>query len=105
MVAFGMAVRWTVPRFRFDQLMKLAWEGMIPTSLLLVLITSFWVYFGWQDWMFVASLLTIAIIFIAHPLMPRQDDANRRIKLLGSRFSPLHPSDIVPVENSDAPGH
>ena len=102
MVAFGMAVRWTVPRFRFDQLMKLAWEGMIPSSLLVVLITSVWVYFGWQDWMFVASLITIAIIFIANPLMPRQEEANRRIKLLGSRFSPLQSSDVVPVEGPDA---
>ena len=102
MVAFGMAIRWTVPRFRFDQLMKLAWEGMIPSSLLLVLITSVWVYFGWQDWMFVASLITIAIIFVANPLMPRQEEANRRIKLLGSRFSPLQSSDVVPVEGPDA---
>jgi NADH-quinone oxidoreductase subunit H len=105
MVAFGMAVRWTLPRFRFDQLMKLAWEGMIPTSLLVVLITSVWIFLGWQDWMFLASLATIVIIFIAHPLMPRQETPNRRIRLIGSRFSPLHPSDVVPAEGSDGPGN
>ena len=104
MVAFGMAVRWTLPRFRFDQLMKLAWEGMIPTSLLVVLITSVWVYFGWQDWMFVASLGTIMIIFIAHPFMPRQPEPNHRIKLIGSRFSPLEASDVVPVDGGEASG-
>ena len=104
MVAFGMAVRWTLPRFRFDQLMKLAWEGMIPTSLLVVLITSVWIYLGWQDWMFVASLGTIMIIFIAHPFMPRQPEPNRRIKLIGSRFSPLEPSDVVPVDGGEASG-
>ena len=103
-VAFGMAVRWTLPRFRFDQLMKLAWEGMIPTSLLVVLITSVWVYLGWQQWMFVASLATIVIIFIAHPFMPRQPEPNRRIKLIGSRFSPLEASDVVPVEGVDSSG-
>ena len=102
MVAFGMAVRWTLPRFRFDQLMKLAWEGMIPTSLLVVLITSVWIYLGWQDWMFVASLGTIMIIFIAHPFMPRQPEPNRRIKLIGSRFSPLEASDVVPIDGGES---
>ena len=94
-VAFGMAVRWTLPRFRFDQLMKLAWEGMIPTALVMVLITSVWVYLGWQTWMFGASLATIAIVWIAHPFIPRQADPNRRLKLIGSRFSPLEENDMI----------
>ena len=102
MVAFGMAVRWTLPRFRFDQLMKLAWEGMIPVSLLVVLVTSVWIYLGLQDWMFLASLGTIVIIFVVHPFMPRQANPNRRIRMIGSRFSPLQSSDIVPSEGIES---
>ena len=51
LVFLTMMVRWTLPRFRFDQLMKLAWEGLIPLSLVLLLMTSVFVYLGWTEWL------------------------------------------------------
>jgi NADH-quinone oxidoreductase subunit H len=89
-ICLTMMVRWTLPRFRFDQLMRLSWEGMIPASLLLLLVTSFMVFMGWTGWMWVASIATLAIIWLVQPAMPRQSSPNRRIPLIGSRFSPLH---------------
>jgi NADH-quinone oxidoreductase subunit H len=39
-------VRWTIPRFRFDQLMQLGWKVMLPLSLLNILITGILIYLG-----------------------------------------------------------
>lgn len=41
-----MWVRWTLPRFRYDQLMRLGWRVMIPLSILNLLITATIVVFG-----------------------------------------------------------
>lgn len=89
LVLFTMVVRWTLPRFRFDQLMRLAWEGMIPAGLLLVLVTSVFVFFGWTDLMVLGSLAALITIVIVYPYLPKQAVPNRRIPLIGSRFSPV----------------
>ncbi|MBK9455112.1 MAG: NADH-quinone oxidoreductase subunit NuoH [Chitinophagales bacterium] len=39
-VFFFMWIRWTIPRFRFDQLLNLGWKVLLPLSILNVLITG-----------------------------------------------------------------
>ena len=42
---FFIWVRWTVPRFRYDQLMDLGWKRMLPLALANVLAAGIWVAF------------------------------------------------------------
>jgi NADH-quinone oxidoreductase subunit H len=36
-----LTIRWTLPRFRYDQLMRLGWRVLLPASLANILLTSF----------------------------------------------------------------
>lgn len=87
-VTLGIALRWTLPRFRFDQLMRLAWEGMIPSSLLVLTCTAVFMYFGLGQWMWAGSLLCLAVIWFVGPRLPKGASPNAKIAMLGSRFSP-----------------
>ena len=39
-IFFFMWVRWTIPRFRYDQLMDLGWKGLIPLAIANIVITG-----------------------------------------------------------------
>ena len=89
MVSLTMALRWTLPRFRFDQLMRLSWEGMIPVSLLLLVMVSFFVYFGKTEYLWIGSIGVAVLVYLLKPIMGAHVEANQRIRMIGSRFSPL----------------
>ncbi len=45
MLFFYIWVRWTVPRFRFDQLMNLGWRILLPIGLVNLVFTAIAIYF------------------------------------------------------------
>ncbi len=58
-----MFIRWTIPRFRFDQLMGLAWKVLIPLALLNVVSVMTVLQFGWSRWWLLP--LSLAIFSLA----------------------------------------
>ena len=45
-IFFFMWIRWTIPRFRYDQLMRMGWKVLIPLAVANIVITA--VYLMWK---------------------------------------------------------
>jgi len=93
-----MWVRWTLPRFRFDQLMMLAWRGMIPISLALLMMTAFVVFaFHGNTYtglggtaaltLLVFNVFTALLILLISSMIPPAPATNRRVTVIGSRYA------------------
>lgn len=65
-VGFALVVRWTIPRFRFDQLMNIAWKVMIPLALLNLVCVMVVMQLGWP---LVALTVASAVLFAGAGLM------------------------------------
>lgn len=96
LVCFMMVIRWTVPRIRYDQVLKLAWGALIPLAITLVVATAGMVYMGWTAiWQLLPMNVALAIVAMAIlPYLPK-DNVNERIRIAGSRFSPLAGEDVA----------
>lgn len=46
MILFFMVARWSWPRFRFDQLMAIAWKVMLPWGMANVVVVAVWLEYG-----------------------------------------------------------
>jgi NADH-quinone oxidoreductase subunit H len=64
-IFFFMWVRWTLPRFRYDQLMNLGWKGLIPLSIANMVITAAAILSGYQligTWVGLIGMLVILML-------------------------------------------
>ena len=78
---FYMWIRWTLPRFRYDQLMDLAWLTLVPMGLLLLAWTAVLVLIGLHNtWLAPVGEIGIFLLLAAigavraRPITGRQRD-------------------------------
>jgi NADH-quinone oxidoreductase subunit H len=60
LLVFYMLIRWTIPRFRFDQLMGLAWRVLIPLSIINLVGVMIVKHLGASPWW----LLLISLVLL-----------------------------------------
>jgi NADH-quinone oxidoreductase subunit H len=60
-IVFYMLIRWTIPRFRFDQLMGLAWKVLLPLCLANLVAVLFVKQFGMNLWVLTAVSLVLFV--------------------------------------------
>lgn len=92
-----MWVRWSLPRFRFDQLMRLAWGGLIPIAVAMLIATAVVVYLtkgrsvqqldGWSALYFLAMNVVLGVVLvIIMGIKGPAPTTNKRVFVPDSRF-------------------
>ncbi len=116
LVCLAIVVRWTVPRLRYDQVMMLGWQAMIPAGMLMLVVTSTMVYLGQTGLlpMFTANIAMLVVIMIARFLLAKsfgRSTLNRKVPLFGSRYCPMEgervntaPSEAMAIEDRPVQG-
>lgn len=113
-----MWVRWSLPRFRFDQIMILAWRALIPISLALLMATAVTIYLtaspvkdgeatfvkpipvGEAFALLVMNVILLAAAMAISKVLPQPAATNRKMPLPHSRFK----NTPLPGKPVDRPG-
>lgn len=77
-VLFIILLRWALPRFRFDQLMGLAWKGLIPLSLVNVVAVVVVLSLDWNKHWLASSLLLLPAASLISTYQLRRSWARNR---------------------------
>ncbi|MCA9287843.1 MAG: NADH-quinone oxidoreductase subunit NuoH [Phycisphaerales bacterium] len=96
LVNIQIVLRWTLPRLRYDQVMMMAWQAVIPLSIGLLVMTAVMVFLGLDAWapMLLANIVAFGVIMAIQPMLPK-NNPNRKIPMYGSRFNPTSDEAVI----------
>jgi NADH-quinone oxidoreductase subunit H len=73
-----MLIRWTIPRFRFDQLMELSWKVFIPLSLANIIAVMSVLQFELSRWWLLPISIALFALFGIAATSAKRAEINRR---------------------------
>jgi NADH-quinone oxidoreductase subunit H len=73
-----MLIRWTIPRFRFDQLMELTWKVFLPLSLANILAVMTVLQFGFPPIVLLPISIALFALFGFFTVTAKRMELSRR---------------------------
>lgn len=75
-----MLIRWTIPRFRFDQLMGLTWKVLTPLALANTILVMTVLQMGWSRWWLFPTSIAFVLIAGAISVAASQNEIRHRVR-------------------------